>query len=1536
MSAAPQDEPSGPASRLSQSSSQSTRSISSPSNSGEHHAQTHDSDENVFGGTASLAASKSDQHTPAKRKVQWADHDDVIRLPGSTEHTSTHESISALVSRKPAEEPNEDYEQTYVDEHGMLQRAQTTAPVAAADANATNEQGSKPEEKQGGIQYLKSEIYNPIEYGDFRNYMKHKRAKLKVQEASLLEEEAALLQVGANAGDDTTSTDSRATDAEIEAMGGKKSDILKGCCVYINGQTHPPYSELRRLLVLHGGDLMAYLDQKTPVTHIIASNLTPKKRIEFKDYKVVLPGWILESIELGRRADWRKWRCDAITGSNGHTSESMIGKPTTEHSSNLGTAHGQWRNLNHVARMPRPLPRIGDEDESPWGKPSNQTTLLQGFPVKPQTTRTPMSAQPLTNVPSGLSSAADVPKQHAVSRNEEHGVKAVRRTVRFTDDNAQATISTSTHAAPAATTPVPTLPSPAIERPPENSKAEGIFPATSPEKTTKTDPFGPKYPQNKSSGPQTPKKQPSGTDYSVGTDPASKSAATTFYASRPSNTHAARLLASPSWRERNTATSEGFLAGYFANTWKTSLQDMVSSALREAGRPLGSSDLPKGVARVIFHIDFDSFFVATRPDLINKPVVARDENRPADNQSSSTSEIASCTREFGIRNGMSLGQAKQVETIPYNFEAYNSISLTFYAFLLEHSDALQAVSALVDTMRSGECEPGSHLGSQGERQLAEAFRDEIRERCGCEASIGIGSNILLAPKPGGAFHLTNDAKQPFLNDLDVDDLHGIGWSLRDRLREMFGTINILSQTSERRLKGRTIWEKMHGIDADRLEGNKLRQSVGSHVNYGIRFLDNHEAEAFVDGMCLERARAVKLRGRQVSVQVMDAPVEAPKFLGHGVCDTHHRSVQVSGPGGIAIDDEKRIKAAAWPLIRDLKADPKELRGIAISLNKLEPAEGNPVSPVKPDRGQSVLTFGKTAVSSPQKKAEVAQPTTPLVGIGSDDGVESKYESIDADDMAQLDEAGIDLPDSFQKGPDAATPRRPNTKEAEQVSDNVKSAISGSGRKELPSPTQLMLPSRSQLDPDVLASLPTQYRKQIETKYGTSQDFLPAAAELEDEVITPKPSQHVTAGSQTGSQNRPRVLPRSTPTTPQKAKLAPTPAVAEALMLPSASQIDPSVLAELPMSIRREIERQTRLRDGRDPDSASSSTTSTPTKAHKRIDGDLTRYLRGGGGGGDESVGAATGLGIHKGHGRLFRSVSESPSKKRIINRLLLKHHPGSGVAPEPPATVDKDAILAIDPTRIPDSELSALGIDSEVFRALPADLQREMFRHHSEQRKSERARFKAGKTNTWEEITHAERRRRETLRAAHHHHVEQRQLEARLGRMAAGLDVASASTSVPPVDEEDVRRNPPMFLVARPRSRVPTDSAREQEQKRNERPSIRGLSSEPEVRQLIEQWVQAFAKHGPRAGDVDRIATYLAQLVANSRFRVEDAESATSLIAWTRYQVVRFVAGFDGDVRNRVDGSSERAWQEAIRSIEQKVQLASRDVFGEAELQIPP
>lgn len=131
------------------------------------------------------------------------------------------------------------------------------------------------------------------------------------------------------------------------------------------------------------------------------------------------------------------------------------------------------------------------------------------------------------------------------------------------------------------------------------------------------------------------------------------------------------------------------------STWKSELKVLVAAAQRQSeenslSKPsnatvsaysLSDSVLPRAAPivnssgdRVIFHVDFDCFFVscglATRPHLKGKPSVVC--HSQAGKQASSTSEIASASYEArakGVKNGMSLGRARtlvgeDLQTIP--------------------------------------------------------------------------------------------------------------------------------------------------------------------------------------------------------------------------------------------------------------------------------------------------------------------------------------------------------------------------------------------------------------------------------------------------------------------------------------------------------------------------------------------------------------------------------------------------------------------------------------------------------------------------------------------------------------------------------------------------------------------------------------------------------------------------------------------------------------------------------------------------------
>ena len=205
----------------------------------------------------------------------------------------------------------------------------------------------------------------------------------------------------------------------------------------------------------------------------------------------------------------------------------------------------------------------------------------------------------------------------------------------------------------------------------------------------------------------------------LSTDPITfEGAAWMGYAKNAENKEAKRLMQNGEWREQNTAVSEHFLEGYYKNsrlhhlsTWKSELKTLVAEAQKRAEQsdaesskkvaprasqrqayslahavlPVipGRSDTTTsttliplksgGASRVIMHVDFDAFFVscglASRPELRGKAVVVC--HAQGNQGASSTSEIASCSyeaRAHGVKNGMSLGQARglcaDIRTIP--------------------------------------------------------------------------------------------------------------------------------------------------------------------------------------------------------------------------------------------------------------------------------------------------------------------------------------------------------------------------------------------------------------------------------------------------------------------------------------------------------------------------------------------------------------------------------------------------------------------------------------------------------------------------------------------------------------------------------------------------------------------------------------------------------------------------------------------------------------------------------------------------------
>lgn len=90
--------------------------------------------------------------------------------------------------------------------------------------------------------------------------------------------------------------------------------IFKDQSFWINGNTTPPMEELRKMILQRGGEVRPKLWNKGYVKYIIAPSLTLRKFDEFKNYKVVKEGWIVESCKEGRMLDWTRWKLQVAGG----------------------------------------------------------------------------------------------------------------------------------------------------------------------------------------------------------------------------------------------------------------------------------------------------------------------------------------------------------------------------------------------------------------------------------------------------------------------------------------------------------------------------------------------------------------------------------------------------------------------------------------------------------------------------------------------------------------------------------------------------------------------------------------------------------------------------------------------------------------------------------------------------------------------------------------------------------------------------------------------------------------------------------------------------------------------------------------------------------------------------------------------------------------------------------------------------------------------------------------------------------------------
>jgi hypothetical protein len=128
-------------------------------------------------------------------------------------------------------------------------------------------------------------------------------------------------------------------------------------------------------------------------------------------------------------------------------------------------------------------------------------------------------------------------------------------------------------------------------------------------------------------------------------------------------------------------------------------------------------------------------------------------------------------------------------------------------------------------------------------------------------SIGISHNILLArlatraAKPAKSFHLLPDQVSTHISPLDIRDLPGVGYSIRDKIETKFGVRTcgeVRDKISKEALQktlgdgiGAKMWDSVRGIDHSPLGVEQKRKSVSAEVNVsrvyfsGLFYIDSY-------------------------------------------------------------------------------------------------------------------------------------------------------------------------------------------------------------------------------------------------------------------------------------------------------------------------------------------------------------------------------------------------------------------------------------------------------------------------------------------------------------------------------------------------------------------------------------------------------------------------------------------------------------------------------------------------------------------------
>ena len=248
--------------------------------------------------------------------------------------------------------------------------------------------------------------------------------------------------------------------------------------------------------------------------------------------------------------------------------------------------------------------------------------------------------------------------------------------------------------------------------------------------------------------------------------------------------------------------------------------------------------------RKIIHCDCDCFYASIEmrdnPELAGKPIAVGGlpERRGV---------VATCNyeaRKFGIHSAMASATARKrcpdLIIIRPDMEKYRRASQQIHAIFQSYTYLIEPLSLDEAYLDVSACE--QFQGSA--TRIAEAIREDVRERVRITISAGIAPNKFLAKiasdwnKPNGQFVIRPEEVDAFVAELSVNKLHGVGKVTASKMQRLgimkCDDLRQLDQDQLQKYFG-SFGERLHqlslGIDNRPVQTERVRKSVSVENTY---------------------------------------------------------------------------------------------------------------------------------------------------------------------------------------------------------------------------------------------------------------------------------------------------------------------------------------------------------------------------------------------------------------------------------------------------------------------------------------------------------------------------------------------------------------------------------------------------------------------------------------------------------------------------------------------------------------------------------